>query len=87
MNQDKTQQWLPLAQHGAWKVERSQDTGMLRLHMGNQVFHLAREAYQVLWGTLTEGLDALEQAEDASRLHAGWSQEFALRIDGPQTRH
>jgi hypothetical protein len=57
-------EWLPLSQHGEWTVEYCLEERSVRLRLGEASMYLDREAYMLLWATLTEGLDAMEMAED-----------------------
>lgn len=84
MNKRNTQ-WQPLAQHGPWQVEYCREADRVRLQLGETTLQLEREAYQLLWGTLTEGLDALERVEDATG--AGCLHGLQSQIVWPQTRH
>lgn len=81
----KTPEWLPLSQHERWSVEYCLEQRQVRLHLGEQVMQVDRETFLLLWATLTEGLDAMEMAEDeanrvtgllrdSSMLHGRWSQ-------------
>lgn len=57
-------EWLSLSQHGEWTVEYCLEEHSVRLRMGEASLYLDREAYMLLWATLTEGLDAMEMADD-----------------------
>lgn len=81
----KTPEWLPLSQHERWSVEYCLEQRQVRLRLGEQILQVDRETFLLLWATLTEGLDAMEMAEDeanrvtgllrdSSRLHDSWSQ-------------
>lgn len=87
MSKKDKQAWLPLAQHGGWTVEYRPDSRIVRLQMDGTVMHLEREAYQLLWGTLTEGLDELERVEDESRRLVNWGRTPDACVEWPQTRH
>lgn len=67
---ESTNEWLPLAQHERWIVEYRPDSRMVRLCMDEVTLYLEREAYQLLWGLVTLGLDKLERVERV-RPHGG----------------
>lgn len=84
----KTQEWLPLSQHERWSVEYCLDQRMVRLRLGGQIMQVDRDAFQLLWATLTEGLDAMELAEDEANRITGLMQDsIALHGNWPETRH
>lgn len=65
----KSREWMPLSQHGDWTVEYCLEERSVRLRLGEANLYLDRDAYLLLWATLTEGLDAMEMADDeASRI-------------------
>ena len=60
---------------------------MVRLSIDDKVLYLERDAYQLLWGMITLGLDELElmetRADHQKKLAIGADVPFAW----PQTRH
>ena len=87
MNKEKTFEWWLLAQHERWVVEYRPDSRIVRLRMDEITLYLEREAYQLLWGMLTLGLDELERVEDESARIAGLAHGTEPRVAWPQTRH
>lgn len=87
MDKEKTQEWMPLAQHERWVVEYRPDSRIVRLRMDDTTMYLEREAYQMLWGMVTLGLDELERVEDESSRMAGMARGAEPRVAWPQTRH
>lgn len=79
-------EWLALSQHEQWKVEYCLEDRTVRLRLGESSLLLDRDAYLLLWATLTEGLDAMEQADDiAGRITGVMMGNVPVRW--PQTRH
>lgn len=87
MNKEKTQEWMPLAQYERWVVDYRPDSRIVRLRMDDTTLYLEREAYQMLWGVVTLGLDELERVEDESGRMAGLARGAELCVAWPQTRH
>lgn len=87
MDKDKTQEWMPLAQHERWVVDYRPDSRIVRLRMDDTTMYLDREAYQMLWGVVTLGLDELERVEDESSRMSGLARGAEPRIAWSQTRH
>jgi hypothetical protein len=62
-------EWRLLANFEQWLVEYRPDSRVIRLKINDKIMYLEREAYQLLWGMMTQGLDELEREEDkAARL-------------------
>tara|TARA_R110000772_G_scaffold45893_1_gene104966 strand:+ start:287 stop:550 length:264 start_codon:yes stop_codon:yes gene_type:complete len=80
-------EWRPLAQHEQWSVEYRPDSRIVRMHLGDTTMYLEREAYQLLWGMVTEGLDELERVEDNASRIVGHKHTVQPQITWPQTRH
>lgn len=87
MNKEKTQEWMPLAQHERWVVDYRPDSRIVRLRMDDTTLYLEREAYQMLWGVVTLGLDELERVEGESSRMAGLARGAEPQVVWPQTRH
>lgn len=88
MNNKTENEWQPLAQHEQWLVEYRPDSRIVRVHLGDEIIYLEREAYQLLWGVLTEGLDELERVEDDSARIVGLKPAIqSQQLVWPQTRH
>lgn len=87
MNKEKTQEWMPLAQCERWVVEYRPDSRIVRLRMDDTTLYLEREAYQMLWGVVTLGLDELERMEDESSRMSGLARGAEPCVAWPQTRH
>jgi len=87
MNKEKTQEWMPLAQHERWVVEYRPDSRIVRLRMDGTTMYLEREAYQMLWGVVTLGLDELERVEDEAGRMSGLSRGAAPCVAWSQTQH
>lgn len=87
MNKEKTQEWMPLAQYERWVVDYRPDSRIVRLRMDDTTLYLEREAYQMLWGVVTLGLDELERVEDESGRMAGLARGAEPCVAWPQTRH
>ncbi|HDY85060.1 hypothetical protein LCGC14_0570670 [marine sediment metagenome] len=87
MSNKTENEWLPLAQHEQWLVEYRPDSRIVRVHLGENVMYLEREAYQLLWGMVTEGLDELERVEDDSARLVGLKHPVKPQVAWPQTRH
>jgi hypothetical protein len=84
----KSHEWLPLSQHGDWTVEYCLEERSVRLRLGEASMYMDRDAYLLLWATLTEGLDAMELAEDeASRITGILLDAGPLPPNWSQTRH
>lgn len=80
-------EWQILAQHEQWVVEYKNDSQIIRMSLDDKVIHLEREAYQLLWGVITQGLDELERVEDESARIRGLSHAAAPQAIWSQTRH
>tara|TARA_R110001606_G_scaffold363430_3_gene517605 strand:- start:65266 stop:65529 length:264 start_codon:yes stop_codon:yes gene_type:complete len=80
-------EWLPLAAHEQWLVEYRPDSRIVRVHLGETLMYLEREAYQLLWGMVTNGLDELERVEDNSARMTGLKHAAQSQVAWPQTRH
>lgn len=87
MKEEKTFEWRLLAQHERWVVEYRPDSRIVRLRMDEVTMYLEREAYQLLWGMVTLGLDEMERVEDESARMAGLACGVEPRVVWPQTRH
>lgn len=87
MSNETAHEWLPLAQHEHWVVEYRPDSRIVRLRMEGVTMYFEREAYQLLWGMLSTGLDELERVEDESGRRAGMERGVEPRVVWPQTRH
>lgn len=83
----KSREWTPLSQHEEWAVEYCLEDRLVRLRLGDATMQLDREAYLLLWATLTEGLDAMELADDESNRLAGLMLDAAPMPGWSQTRH
>jgi len=84
----KSPDWLPLSQHGDWMVEYCLEERTVRLRLGEASLYMDRDAYLLLWATLTEGLDAMELAEDeANRITSQLLDAGTLPPNWSQTRH
>lgn len=79
--------WQLLARHEKWLVEYKYDSQIIRMSLGDKVMYLEREAYQLLWGVITQGLDELERVEDESARIRGLSHTSAPEAIWSQTRH
>ena len=80
-------EWQLLAQHEQWLVEYKYDSQIIRMSLNYKVMYLEREAYQMLWGVITQGLDELERVEDESARIRGLSHAAAPQTIWSQTRH
>jgi hypothetical protein len=87
MSNKTKDEWQLLAQHEQWVVEYRSDSRIVRLNLAGTIMYLEREAYQLLWGALTEGLDELERVEDSSARLAGLNIATQHKVSQPQTRH
>jgi recombinational DNA repair protein RecR len=80
-------EWQLLAQHEKWVVEYRDDSQIIRMSLNSKVMHLEREAYQLLWGVITQGLDELERVEDESARIRELSHANVSEAVWSQTRH
>ncbi len=64
-------EWMLLAKHEQWRVEHRPNSRMIRLRLNDHIMYLERDAYQLLWGVLSQGLDELERVEDESARQLG----------------
>lgn len=80
-------EWRPLARHEQWLIEYRPDSRIVRVQLGDTTIYLEREAYQLLWGTITEGLDELERVEDDSADISGIKNAIQSETAWSQTRH
>lgn len=80
-------EWQPLARHEQWLIEYRPDSRIVRVQLGGTTIYLEREAYQLLWGTITEGLDELERVEDDSADISGIKNAIQSETAWSQTRH
>jgi len=87
MSNKTEHEWQLLAQHEQWLVEYRPDSRIVRVHLGETVMYLEREAYQLLWGMVTEGLDELERVEDDSARMVGQKHPAQPQVAWSQTRH
>jgi len=87
MSNKTENEWQLLAQHEQWLVEYRPDSRIVRVKLGESIIYLEREAYQLLWGVITEGLDELERVEDNSARLAGQNIAIQPQVLQPQTRH
>lgn len=87
MSNKTENEWQLLAQHEQWLVEYRPDSRIVRVKLGESIIYLEREAYQLLWGVITEGLDELERVEDNSARLAGQNISIQPQVLQPQTRH
>lgn len=82
-----THEWMPLSEHGDWTVEYCLEERSVRVRLGEARLNLDREAYLMLWATITEGLDAMESADDQAAQPSGLALEAGSLFRLPQTRH
>lgn len=87
MGNNVKNKWQPLAQHEQWLIEYRSDSRIVRIQLGDAVMYLEREAYQLLWGTITEGLDELERVEEASARMVGLKHAIQPAVTWSQTQH
>ena len=87
MSNKAENEWQPLAKHGQWLIEYRSSSRIIRVHLDDTILYLKSEAYQLLWGTITEGLDVLERVEDDQARLMNQKHALQSQVGWPQTRH